>query len=323
MFAMIRRRLPIVVIVGVALAALLALATFSSADAAEQDGATKEKTDAAKTEGTAQEGPITIENHAWSTYHWARTSNPVKLKIGDNVSSVWDSSSAPHLDTTIADWNKSNELENARTTGGTNPKNCRATNGRVEVCNSKYGNNGWLGIASIWVNGSHIYQGTTKLNDTYFNTSTYNKPAWRNLVMCQEVGHDFGLGHQDENFENPNLNTCMDYTSNPVSNEHPNQHDYDQLAEMYSHNDPSTTIGQTSASDENEPGNGPPAWGREIFRSSDGRESIYEKDLGKGKKKLTHVLWTLEKAAQHRGGGPDKDHEHQEDQQAQQKQQEK
>lgn len=68
MFAMIRRRLPIVIIVGVALAALLALATFSSADAAEQDGATKEKTDAAKTEGTAQEGPITIENHAWSTY---------------------------------------------------------------------------------------------------------------------------------------------------------------------------------------------------------------------------------------------------------------
>lgn len=30
-------------------------------------------------------------------------------------------------------------------------------------------NNGWLGIASISVNGSHITQGTVKLNDTYFN----------------------------------------------------------------------------------------------------------------------------------------------------------
>ena len=68
-----------------------------------------------------------------------------------------------------------------------------------------------------------------KLNDTYFNTSTYNTEAWRNLVSCQEVGHTFGLDHQDENFNNPNLGTCMDYTNDPSSNQHPNQHDYDHL----------------------------------------------------------------------------------------------
>src|SRR3990167_937294 len=68
--------------------------------------------------------------------------------------------------------------------------------------------------------------------------------------MCQEVGHIFGLNHQDENFGNENLGTCMDYTSDPsgtladpdqLSNEHPNQHDYDQLGIIYSHFDSFTS----------------------------------------------------------------------------------
>lgn len=102
-----------------------------------------------------------------------------------------------------------------------NTKRCSATSGRVEVCNSTYGNTGWLGVASVWASGSHITQGTVKLNDTYFNTAQYNTTAWRNLVSCQEVGHTLGLDHQDENFDNANLGTCMDYTSNPGTNQHP------------------------------------------------------------------------------------------------------
>jgi hypothetical protein len=68
--------------------------------------------------------------------------------------------------------------------------------------------------------------------------------------MCQEIAHDFGLDHQDENFNNPNLGTCMDYTSDPdgpPSNEHPNQHDYDQLESSYSHVDKTTTVKQGAA----------------------------------------------------------------------------
>lgn len=37
----------------------------------------------------------------------------------------------------------------------------------------------------------------------------------RCLVTCQEVGHTFGLDHRDENFDNGNLGTCMDYTNDP------------------------------------------------------------------------------------------------------------
>ena len=43
----------------------------------------------------------------------------------------------------------------------------------------------------------------------------YNTPAYRRFVTCQELGHDFGLDHQDEVFDNPNLGSCMDYTNDP------------------------------------------------------------------------------------------------------------
>lgn len=234
---------------------------------------------------------ITLANHSWGGYHWARTSNPFTLKLGDNVSSQWDS----HLDTSISDWSPSSVLNLTKVAGTTNPKNCRPTSGRVEVCNSKYGNNGWLGIAQIWLSGGHISQGIVKLNDTYYNTATYNTPAWRNLVMCQEIGHTFGLDHQDEAFDNPNLGTCMDYTNNPASNQHPNQHDFDMLEQIYAHVDSTTTVGQTvnrmppAASQIDF--DGPGQWGRLVSGSTDGGHAVYELDFGGGNKVLTHVYY--------------------------------
>ena len=85
------------------------------------------------------------------------------------------------------------------------------------------------------------------MNDTYFNTAQDNTPAWRNLVVCQEVGHTFGLDHQDENFSNPNLGTCMDYTNNPATNQHPNAHDYEELETIDAHFDSTTTVGAAVA----------------------------------------------------------------------------
>ena len=99
-------------------------------------------------------------NHSWGNYHWARTSNPFTLKVGDNVSATWDAM----LNTTVADWSQSQVLDLVKVAGRSNPRNCRPTAGQVEVCNSTYGNNGWLGIAQIWASGSHITQGVTKLN---------------------------------------------------------------------------------------------------------------------------------------------------------------
>jgi len=229
-------------------------------------------------------------NHAWGNYHWARTANPFTLLLGDNVSSQWDA----NLATASADWSASDVLDTVVTAGRANPKNCRPTRGRVEVCNSKYGKNGWLGVAQIWASGSHITQATAKMNDTYFNTSTYNTPAWRRLVMCQEIAHDFGLDHQDENFSNPNLGSCMDYTSDPdgpPSNEHPNQHDYDMLGQIYAHLDSTTTVGSMPAGMANGDFHSQSEWGQLMRTSSDGRAALYMRDFGGGHKVFTFVFW--------------------------------
>ena len=112
------------------------------------------------------------------------------------------------------------------------------------------------------------------------------------MVMCQEIGHTFGLDHQDENFSNPNLNTCMDYTSSPSSNQDPNQHDYDELVAIYSHLDSSTTIASTPASNAADiDHNDPQSWGQLVKQSRDGRTAIYELDHGGGNKTVTFVIW--------------------------------
>jgi len=245
--------------------------------------------------GVFASASLALADHSWGGYHWARTANPFTIKLGDNVSSAWDA----YLAQTSSDWTASSVIDTAIVAGGTNatkgrntPKNCLPTNGRAEVCNAKYGSNGWLGIAQVWVSGTHITQGAVKMNDTYFNTSSYNTPAWRNLVMCQEVGHVLGLDHQDEDFSNVALGTCMDYTSDPTPNQHPNQHDYDMLEEIYAHLDTTTTVSHSVASLPADTDNSDPkAWGREIERSVDGRASLFELDLGKGKKVFTHVFW--------------------------------
>lgn len=229
------------------------------------------------------------ESHSWGGYHWARTSNPFTLKVGDNVTSQWDGI----LNTTISDWSQSTVLDLTKVAGQAKGR-CRGTTGRVEVCNNTYGNNGWLGVASISVTGgTHITQGTVKLNDTYMNTPQYNTTAWRNLVSCQEVGHTLGLDHQDENFDNPNLGTCMDYTNDPSTNQHPNKHDYDELVIIYSHLDSSTTVGQATATSGAAAGESPAEWGELVSSTHGGHLETYAKDHGNGDVTLTFVTWAL------------------------------
>lgn len=246
-------------------------------------------------------------NHSWGNYHWARTSNPVTLQVVDAVNSTWD----PYLDEAIADWSASKVVKLVRGGTGTNPKKCTAIPGKILACNAAYGQRGWLGIASIWASGDHITKATTKLNDSYFNLASYNKPEWRRLVTCQEIAHDFGLGHQDEGFNNPNLGSCMDYTNSPLgppSNEHPNVHDFQQLESIYSHMDSSNsasaaapatdfgirTVGKPAAPGNaaNDPGDSPAEWGSAVHHDEKGRPDIFVQRQPGGITKITHVLWT-------------------------------
>lgn len=243
-------------------------------------------------------------NHSWNGYHWARSSNPFTLELGDAVNSTWE----PYLLGASSDWSQSSVLNTTVVSADTGPEACHPTNGRVVVCNASYGLTGWLGVAQVWLTGGvHIYQGTVKLNDTYHNNAPYNQPAWRRLVTCQEIGHTFGLDHQDTNFNNTNLGTCMDYTNNPAgppSNEHPNAHDYDELAIIYNHVEDTTTVGSIVAggSAEAPPAmddadySGPGQWGELVALSRDGGQATFELDFGHGHKLVTFVTFTREVA---------------------------
>ena len=221
-------------------------------------------------------------SHAWGNYHWARTANPFTVPLGDNVSDTAFSSWNSALNAASVDWTKSTVLDSPVTPGQAgNPKRCGAKDGRIEVCNARYGPNGWLGLAQIWTSGGHIVKATSKMNDTYFDSSSYDYTAERH-VMCQEIGHGYGLHHQDES--GADLNTCMDY-SDALDNPSPNAHDYDQLQTIYGHVDSTSTVSSTTATQ-----------GAVVHRSDRIHSSYIVEDLGGGHLLHTYVTWAIERA---------------------------
>lgn len=251
--------------------------------------------------------------HAWDGLHWARTTT-LNIRFADDVSSLWD----PYLPVAAVDWTKAVPLDAAIVPGYKNPYSCSATYGRVEVCSYRYGYNGWLGIAQVYTSSGHIIAARVGLNDTYFAYASYNSPAWRQFVVCQEVGHTFGLDHQDETKTNANLGSCMDYTSDPsgtkgtngtLGNLRPNAHDYDQLKLIYGHNDgwqlsstqPISTAALGAAEQlvrrgiPNEfgmPSFDRREWGRIVAIDRKGRGRVFSSRPSAGVELTTFVLWT-------------------------------
>ncbi|MEO7634977.1 MAG: hypothetical protein ABIS38_04955 [Sphingomicrobium sp.] len=253
--------------------------------------------------------------HSWAGMHWARTTT-LTLRLGDNVGPAWDA----YLVSAALDWNKSTPIDTVLYAGSRAPSTCNPTYGKIEVCNYAYGVNGWLGLANVWTQNGFIVQGTVKLNESYFSSASYNTPSWRRMVMCQEIGHTFGLDHQDVNQTNVNLGSCMDYSRDPSglkgtngtkNNEHPNAHDFDQLNTSYARNDgsqlsstkasPSGLFGtnlfegtQVSVGGPAFAGAAPLApreWGRAIAVDSRGRARAFKRSLGNGAEVTTFVTW--------------------------------
>jgi hypothetical protein len=140
----------------------------------------------------------------------------------------------------VQDWSQSGKLDMVQNLNGSTAdkdrRRCPTSAGELRICNLAYGLNGWLGIAGISIDtDGHIFTGYTKLNDSYFSRSYYNTDAWKQSVTCQELGHNIGLDHQDEDFDNTSLLSCMDYQDPPFPS--PNDHDYDQLVSIYGHLD--------------------------------------------------------------------------------------
>lgn len=121
-------------------------------------------------------------SHSWNNYHWARTTSSFDLSTIDSVTSTWQ----PMFNAAVSQWSASAKLNLIASQGSetsSSRRTCAAVPGKIRVCNYTYGQNGWLGLASINLDSNgHISQGTAKMNDSYSFTSNE-----RYHVMCQGV----------------------------------------------------------------------------------------------------------------------------------------
>jgi hypothetical protein len=196
-------------------------------------------------------GPTRAE-HSWNDYHWARTSSPFELRVVDSVTPAWQFA----FDQSLIEWDRSSKLDNlvaAADDGARTRKRCRTVAGQMRVCNAAYGQNGWLGLASINLDANgHITQGYAKMNDSYDWYFAQN-PGEDNHVMCQEIGHVYGLGHTSE--DGSSQGTCMDYSSS-LNSQWPNAHDYQQLDSIYAHLDSYNSYDDGSSGGDGDGGGG-------------------------------------------------------------------
>lgn len=258
--------------------------------------------------GAVMGSTLAHADHSWSTYHWARTTSSFDLTIINSTTSDWDT----YVMQAVGDWSNSSKLNmiedpNSNDTSSKTRRRCNAPAGMVRICNLGYGQNGWLGIAGISVDiEGHIVSGYTKLNDTYFTWDYYNKDDWKRSVTCQELGHNVGLGHQDETFDNQSLFSCMDYQDPPY--QYPNAHDFDQLDAMYGSVDSYDSYAGATGGDGGDGGGGcnaPPGkgcnkgdangnngdigWGRSLGRR--GQVETFIRTDPDGTRHITSVTW--------------------------------
>ena len=251
---------------------------------------------------TAGMASTALADHSWGIYHWARTTSSFNLTVINSTTVDWDS----YVSQAVADWSRSSVLDlvedpNGDTSSQTR-RQCRGGSGTLRICNLAYGYNGWLGIAGISIDtNGHITTGYTKLNDSYFSTSYYNNDSWKQSVTCQELGHDIGLDHQDEDFDNDSLFSCMDYQDPPHGD--PNAHDYDQLETIYGHLDSYDSYaagdGGGGGGCNAPPGkgcnksgaNGDVGWGMSLGRR--GNAETFIRIDPDGTVHLTHVTWAI------------------------------
>ena len=259
-------------------------------------------------------------SHGWESRHWSRSCGtcPASITIHDSLGSLaspsidwhdhlnkavygdpgnpnpanrsgWDSSAALTLTIVPAAWDLVTRA------------NCPAVNGAVRVCNHSYGATGWSGVATVAINSAnHIVWATAKMNDSYM--SGQSEP-WRRHVMCQEVGHDWGLGHTSEN--GTTQNTCMDYYKNAGfwdwTSTGPNQHDFDQILTQHHWGTSSViSVPLDSLSALRNPADDqldqPWEWGTPVGWDRNGRADtfvrVFEADREDDELRImTHVLW--------------------------------
>jgi len=189
--------------------------------------------------------------HSWGKWHWERSANPVTLPVLNSITDARTPAGGQNwpvlFGRSVSDWTASSVLDLA-----VQPQSpadlaaqqaCPFSPGAIRVCNVYNPDVTWLGLATVLPDvssgGGHVAAATAQVNDTWFSTPLYSELNAQQ-VLCQEIGHTFGLDHPDTSGKD--LNTCMDYAE-ALDNPSPNAHDYQQLSTIYAHLDGASSGG--------------------------------------------------------------------------------
>lgn len=180
-------------------------------------------------------------DHAWGVYHWR----------SDNLSpTVVDTTSSPLYDVGagVAEW--------AALGTAIQPTLVNGRKGNIKVTEGSSVQ--WLGLARIFIDGEgHITKGEVKLNTTYLEIYEATYPGISDHVLCQELGHVLGLGHNRDGLTGGSPDdSCMNDQGHLGEYTAPNSHDTDQLNLIYNHAD------AVSDSDDGGGGGGGPPCGK-------------------------------------------------------------
>jgi hypothetical protein len=143
-------------------------------------------------------GTSVATDDAFDRARWRNNDSNFRLKVGDNVDRKWD----PLLRRAADQWSASPVVAMEVGNGSANRRECSPTEREVEVCSSKYGTNGNLGLTILRLDGNdYIQWAIVKLNDTYFDErgGEYNTQKARIHTVCHELGHALGLPHPPNN----------------------------------------------------------------------------------------------------------------------------
>ena len=168
---------------------------------------------------------VASADHSWNGYHWP--SDNLAPTVKDKTSStLYDEGAVASVPAGVLEW-----ADLAIDNTDIQPTLTDAKKGNITV--SEQTSQFWLGLARIFIDDNgHITKGEVKLNTTYLAYYEANGyPGLADHVLCQELGHVLGLGHNrtqtdtcmnDQAFEDPDLTLIS-----------PNSHDTVQLNIIY------------------------------------------------------------------------------------------
>ena len=226
-------------------------------------------------------------NHSWNGYHWARTSNPFTLQLGDNVSGLWDGmlddGGRPTGTARSTCTRRSSRAGRGRRTVGRLPVASRSA--ALATATPAGSASPRSGSAAARTSRRASSRTTTTTSATRA-TSTTTRPRCSTSSARRS---DTPSGSTTRTSPAISLNTCMDYYHNTSASDvlstHPNKHDYDELDTIYTHTDSTSTVGGSA-------GFLPDAV-PSFARANEVSHSKYVQDLGNGRQLVTWVYWAV------------------------------